>query len=363
MKKLIKKLHITWITVWLVLVALIFSTVVGYATYTGITSLKRVVSTRPGAGILFSSNYMKQGSTAQVSIEYRSDGEFEAGVNPEYNMTVCNFSQGDRATWYTSNDLKYYITARLLLNEKYTSEDIENGADPSLLGEYKNPTAADIGSLKFGIKYSSDVDYTYFSSSQLSVTLPSTGSYSLDKTEASTDTFSLLFDRAELQYDTPRFWIQVTATPTSVSGAEVETLSGYVGTCKSAVAGANWLGFIDDENYETIDYDSYNYVIAGNGKGSFYFAWDDSKVKPNEFALQNYSSDIQSGTPASVSSWTNYNHYGSGAPTSGAWKYIELSVDSDSIPRYEIQLYKTNGDDFSPNISSYVDYYFVADTE
>lgn len=133
MKKLIKKLHITWVTVWLVSVSLIFSAVVGYATYTGITSLKRVVSTRPGAGILFSSNYMKQGSTAQVSIEYRSDDEFGAGVNPEYNMTVCNFSQGDRATWYTSNDLKYYITAKLMLNEKYTNEDIENEADHSLL--------------------------------------------------------------------------------------------------------------------------------------------------------------------------------------------------------------------------------------
>ncbi len=111
MIKLIKKFHFTWITVWLVLAALIFSSVVGYATYTGITSLKRVVSTKPGAGILFSSNYMKQGSTAQVSIEYHSESEFGEGVNPEYNMTVCNFSQGDRATWYTANNLSYYITA------------------------------------------------------------------------------------------------------------------------------------------------------------------------------------------------------------------------------------------------------------
>lgn len=357
MKKRVKKFHITWITVWLAVVAVVFSAFVGYAAYTGITSLKRVVSTRAGAGILFSSNYMMQGSTGQVSIEYHSESEFDGGVNPAYNMTVCNFSQSDRATWYTANDLKYSITAKLLLNEKYTAAD---GVSETLIGQYKTPTAQDIDGLHFGIKFSEDDSYTFFSGSQTSVTLPSSGTYSLDKTKASTDIFSLLFDRSELQQDAPRFWIQVTATPSSSAAADIESLLGYVGTCKSATAGASWTGYIDDENYDTIDYDSYNYTITGNGKGVFYFAWDDSKIKPNEFALLNYSSDID-GDPVNVSSWADYTHYGTTSPTSGTWKYIKLNVDSDSRPRYEIQLYKTNGTDFSSVISNYTDYYFVAE--
>lgn len=368
MKKIMKKFSITWITVWLIIIAVAFSAFIGYATYTGITSLKRVASTRAGAGILFSSNYMKSGENPQTSIEYRDYSEFtnNAGepleANPEYNMVVCNYSQGDKATWYTANDIKYSITAKLLLNEKYTSADIEgeNGVDPSLVGEYKTPTAADIGSLKFGIKYSSDADYTYFSSSQLTITLPATGKYTLNKAEASSDTFSLLFDKSELKNNAPKFWVMVTATPLSVSGGEVENIAGCIGTCKNAEGGSNWTGFIEDDNYDNTDYDSYNYIISGVGKGSVYFAWDETKVTPNEFAFANYAADIHT-VETNVGSWTNYTQYGTTAPTSGTWKYIELEVDSDETVRYEFQLYKKSGDNYGSNISKYVDYYFVAE--
>jgi hypothetical protein len=366
MKKIMKKFRITWITVWLVVIATAFSAFIGYATYTGVTSVKRVASTRAGAGILFSSNYMRSGSNSQTSLEYRDYSEFtdEHGnpleANPEYNMVVCNYSQGDKATWYTANDINYSVTAKLLLSEKYTSEDIENGVDPSLLGEYKTPTSSDLGTLKFGIKYSGDADYTYFSSSQLTITLPATGNYTLNKAAASSDMFSLLFDKSELKNNAPKFWIKVTATPISVSGGEVENIAGYVGTCKSAEGGANWTGSIGDDNYSTIDYDSYNYIISGTGKGSFYFAWDDTKVKPNEFAFINYASDINT-SETDVDSWTNYTQYGTTQPTSGTWRYIELEVDSEETARYEFQLYKTNGVNYSGNISKYVDFYFVAD--
>lgn len=358
MKKIMKKFSITWITVWLFVIAIAFSAFIGYATYTGITSVKRVASTRAGAGILFSSNYMRSGANPQTSLEYRDYSEFtdENGdpleTNPEYNMVVCNYSQGDKATWYTANDIKYSVTAELLLNEKYTSGDN--------IGEYKTPTADDLGDLEFGIKYSSDADYTYFSSNRLTITLPVTGNYSLNKAEASTDMFSLLFDKSELKNIAPKFWIRVTATPTSVSGGEVENIAGYVGTCKSAEGGANWTGFIGDDNYNTVDYDSYNYIISGIGKGSFYFAWDETKVNPNEFAFLNYAADIKTSA-TDVDSWTNYTQYGATAPSSGTWKYIKLKVDSEETARYEFQLYKTGGDNYGGNISKYVDYYFVAD--
>ena len=366
MKKAIKKFRITWITVWLIIITLAFSAFIGYVSYTGITSLKRAASTRAGAGILFSSNYMKSGLTPQTTIEYRDYSEYTNGnaesleTYPEYNMTVCNYSQSDKATWYTANDIKYTITAKLLLNKKYTSDDIENGVDPSLSGEYKTPTAEDIGALKFGIKYSDDADYTYFSSDQLTITLPSASYYTLDKTQAYYDMFSLLFDISELKNNAPTFWIMVTAIPDSVSGGEVENISGYVGTCKSAEGGADWTGSIGDENYDSVAYDSYNYIISGAGKGSFCFAWDDSKVKPNEFAFANYADDITTSA-TDVVSWNDYTQYGTAAPASGTWKYIRLEVDSEKKARYEFQLYKTDGDNYKDVISKYVDYCFVAD--
>ena len=374
MKKKIKKLNITWITVWLVITALAFTAFVGYATYTGVTAVKRVASTRPGAGVLFSSNYMKHGTKSQVSIEYGDYSEFldnddadDAADQLIYNMVVCNYSQGDKATWYTANDIKYTVVAQLFLNEKYTSEDVANGVSESLLGEYKTPTAADIGLLKFGIKYSDDDNYTYFSSDKLSITLPESGNYSLSKNTASTDTFSLLFDKSELKNNNPRFWIKVTATPTSISGGEVEMITGYVGTCRNAQGGASWSGYIEDDGYSNVDYDSYNYIISGNGKGTFYFAWDDSKVKPNEFALLNYKKVDGAtvgidGSIGDVSDWSDYKQYGrADPPPSGTWKYIKLDVDSDQTARYEIQLYKTSGADYSSVIEQYTDYYFIAE--
>ena len=135
-----------------------------YGVYSGSNSV--------GRGAIVAHRY--NGLIARTGEVFTNNNGEPLEANPEYNMVVCNYSQGDKATWYTANDINYSITAKLLLNEKYTSADIENGVDPSLLGEYKTPTSADIGSLKFGIKHLNDADYTYFSSNQLIITLPTT---------------------------------------------------------------------------------------------------------------------------------------------------------------------------------------------
>ncbi len=360
----LRKFKVSWVTIWLIAAAVAFSGIVGYAAYTRVTTVKRVVSTRAGAGVLFSSNYMSNGAKPQVSIEYGDYSEYTdidgnpIADNPVYNMTVCNYSQGDKATWYVANDIKYQITAKLWLNEKYTASELPDGDER--VGTYKPPTSTDLGSLKFGIKYEDDSDYTYFTSENLTIDFPVSGSYTLSKLEASSDMFSILFDKSELLNNVPGFWIEIIAVPVSVSGGEVETIRGYIATCKSAADGARWTGYIEDEDYDTTDYDSYNYIVSGNGKGTFYFAWNDDEVKPNEFAFLNYSGDIITQT-TDVISWADYEQYGKTNPISGTWKYIELKVNSDSLARYEFQLYKTSGEDYKDVISKYVDYYFVAE--
>ncbi len=205
------KAKVSWITIWLIAAVVAFSGIVAYAAYTRVTAVKRVVSTRAGAGVLFSSNYMSNGMKPQVSLEYGDYEEFlDDGTNPTYNMTVCNYSQGDKATWYVANDIHYQITATLRLNEKYTADDLPEGDE--LIGTYKPATASDLGDLKFGIKYASDSDYTYFSSdnltsdnSTMTIELPASGSYVLSKTEASSNMFSILFDKSELMRNAPNF--------------------------------------------------------------------------------------------------------------------------------------------------------------
>ena len=225
-------------------------------------------------------------------------------------------------------------------------------------GKFKSPTTDDLTNKLFGIRYGHTGEFQYFSGSRTSITLPSSSSYySLSKNSISADMFDVIFDKSELLNNSPGFWIQLTATPKDAVGGEVAEISGYIGVCQSASGEASWTGYINDESYGTTDYDAYNYIVSGYGEGTFCFAWDDTKVKPNEFSLINY--DL---TALSLSDFSGYKQYGTTAPTGGTWKYVTISVDSDVIPRYEFQLYKTGGDDYSNTISQYVDYKFVAPT-
>lgn len=359
-KKTAKKAGRSWITIWLIVSAIVFFGVAGYATYTGVNIVKRVVSTKAGGGLVFSSNYMTTGTLTSIE-----NGVYEdyTDSNPEYTMTVNNFSQGDKSAWYTSSDINYTVRAELFLNERYTAAEATDAGDSSLTGTYKRPSASDLTGKQYGIKFKTDASYSLFDSSHLTIDLPDT--YTLSKLSTSTDEFMLLLDKSELLETVPTMWIKVTATPHPEVGGEVEIISGYVGTCMSATGEASWGGAIGDEDYGSTDYDAYNYVITGNGRGTFYFAWDDDKVKPNEFALMNYGSGSSALTPATVTSWTGYDQYGPGGPSSvtgsDTWKCISLTVDSAVLPRYEFQLYKTSGSDYSAVISNYVDFKFIPD--
>lgn len=369
LKKTAKKIGKSWITLWLIISVAVLSAVIGYATYTGVNTVKRVVSTKAGGGLLFSSNYMTTGTL--TSIEYGNYSDFcdpDTGVplatNPEYILTVCNYSQGDKATWYTSSDIQYTIKAELFLSDRYTAEEAAEAGDPDLEGTHKRPSSTQLGDKKFGLRHHGDSEYTYFTAGEgLTIDLPTT--YSLSKATTSSDEFDILIDKSELLNISPSFWIKITATPGSIIGGEVELIDGYVGACKNASGEASWTGVIGDENYSTTDYDAYNYIISGSGKGTFYFAWDDSKVRPNEFSLLNYGSGSTPIPTAVVSSWTGYTQYGPSGPTSvtgdDTWKCITLEVDSSVLARYEFQLYKMSGADYRSLIDKYVDYRFVAD--
>ena len=356
-KRRVKKaLGVSWITVWLIMATMAFASVVGYAAYTRVVKAKRVVSTKEGVGILFSSNYMSVGSSK--TIEYDDYSLYTGSMNPIYTVNVCNFAQGDRSTWYLTSDIGYRLTATIYLNETYSEEEI--AAHPEYEGQYKTPSASDLSGKLFGIRKGHTGNFTYFSGNQLTVTLPTpSASYTLSKSSISMDEFDLVFDKSELLNNTPGFWIQLTATPQDEVGGEVVQISGLIGVCKRALSEAKWTGYINDVSYATTDYDAYNYVISGNGKGTFYFAWDDDMVKPNAFTLLNYKNGETPLVVSNVSDFADYVQYGASAPTTGTWKCVAIIVDSKKLARYEIQLLKTQGYGYLSNTASYVDYKFV----
>lgn len=361
-KKIIKAMKtagISWITVWLIVVAVVFFAVVGFAAYTRVNIVKRVVSTKAGAGFLFSSNYMATGSLS--TIEYDDYEAYTGDNNPIYTATVCNYAQGDMSSWYSSSNIEYKMTAKIFLNERYTASEATELGNSSLEGQYKTPDADDLRDKVFGIRYGSSGTFSYFSAEQTTIQLPEIGYYSLSKESVSADMFDVVFDKSELLGNAPGFWIQLTAKPKDVVGGEITEISGYLGICKRASGEAGWTGYIGDADYNTLDYDAYNYIVTGNGKGTFYFAWDDDKVRPNEFSFANYGSGSEL-SPSSLTNFSGYTQYGTTAPTSGNWKYVSFPVDSDVLPRYEFQLYKTGGTNYGNAIITYVDYKFTANS-
>ena len=192
-RKTAKKIGLSWITVWLIVVAIVFSGIVGYATYTGVNIVKRVVSTKTGSGLLFSSNYMT--TNTLTSIEYGNYSDYydeESGqplsINPEFTMTVCNFSQGDKSTWYSSSNIRYRVKAELFLSERYTAEEAQEAGKPDLEGTFKPPTAADLEGKVFGIKYKTDDSFSYFSAGNLTI------NYAENKTLTKTITINRIYN-------------------------------------------------------------------------------------------------------------------------------------------------------------------------
>lgn len=362
-KKILKKLRHSWITVWLIAAAIALSCVVGYAVYTGVSSVKRVVSTGAGTGLLFSSDYMTTGTL--ITTEHGDYSAYTGNQQPLYPFVVSNHPQGDKHVWYTANNIEYRLQAKLVKNEKYTSSDPETTSNPSLIGQYKPITASDIQGKTFQIGIKGDTKRSFVVGE--TITYNFTNDNSLKKVEPDDDTFELVIDKSELLNDEPTVLVELTAIPSNISGGEVERLFGYIGICKRTAGDAKWIGRINDENYTSIDYDAYNYVFSGNGTGTFYFAYDSTKVAPNEFFLQNNGGengiivDGFNNVALTDADWGKLTKYKTTTPTNKSdWRIIAFSVDSTKMPRYNLQLYKKSGGNYSSVIDNYVDYGFAA---
>ena len=357
-----KKIKLSWISIWLIAAASVLLVLVVYASYTGVSAVKRVVSTKAGSGMLFSSNYMSAETmytNERGNYEDYCDpqGQPIQGLDPSYTLDVCNYAQGNKSSWYTFGNINYRLTAQLVKNEKNPSTD-----------EYLPLSPAEFTGKRYGIGVKDGTIITFTDAEQV-ISLPSTtGTYTLSKNDIDFNEFTIVLDKSDLLNESPSVLLKITATP--VNNGDLSPIVGYVGVCKRAMTDATWIGEIRDENHndtpaegqsaavDTYDYAAYNYVISGNGKGKFYFAYDSTKLDPNKFFLQDNASIITG--PRNVSSWDKYTRSMSG--TSG-WMEIVLNVDSSEKARYEIQLYKLSGSDYKNLIDDYVNYGFESESE
>lgn len=312
-----------WTRVWLWVVLAALSGVVGYAVYTEVSSIKRVVSTQESPGEPFSSNCMRKELTSR---KLTADA---------FDVWVCNFDQNypddynnAEITYTMQAELKVKVGAEYKSFEELATLVSNNEFDSALYNSYvtkannysifkkQDNNAAGAISNPIEEKFTSTNRYTVSFSAE---TLPPNNS--------STDIFTVNVDPDDKNNAEATFFVFVTATPSV--GAQ-NTLSARLYRSSAEENEADWQGRFYENLTNGKDYDFYNYIITGTGGGTLKVYWDPAVFEINQFFLemngdQNGNLQIQNSDDTE-----NYNGY----------KMISFSVDSTQKNRYEIQFYK-----------------------
>ncbi len=317
MKKKWNILKAHWIMTWLIIAALMLTSVVSYAAYTRITVAKRVVSTEAGEGIRFSSDYLI-GSPSIVP--------FSETITPIpvhiYNYPAPNIALPRNA------DTHYNMTVEIgtLVNGTFIS------ANSAVTGGYK-------------VRHGDD-EYDFSSGASHQFT-----NCVIAGKQAHEDTFEVIFPESELEVSNGQthYFIQMTAEPTK-DIYELQTLTGVIGVSKSDNSTqSSWKGYLQ-ETTDQSDYNGYNYIIEGNGKGVFTFSWNPTYLSINQQFLNNRNSTIDK---TNLSLGDNGILDEDDIPTVNGMKSLTLKVDSTTINHYDIQFYKKAGFDVT-KLSAYL---------
>ena len=342
-ENVIKQLKKHWISAWLVCSLAALGAFVVYASYTGVHSIKRVVSTRPSANVMFSSNSLRTTATSQ---------RLSSTV---YTITVCNFAQ-DNIFDVNPDTITYTINAYLAI--KVGENNYVN------LAEYNGEDKAEyIAKLKMNTENQRVYSIQMISDDQNvdnlggAIDLVTANNYSatiyanctLLGGKSSIDQFRIVLDDDELEDTEPDFYIYVEAVPSAPASLTTTVLYNRLCAAKSTADAASWGGsLVEEENCESTDYDFYNYILTGSGTGTVDVMWDPTKFELNDFFFNDLSGNefvlydnngnvtTDTSTGAKTKTFTDGNHTN--------WEMATIKVDSTKINRYQIQLYKVNGE-------------------
>ena len=353
MNKLLKIIKRHWITVWLITAVLAVGVFFTFASYTGIYSVKRVVSMKPSAGVLFSSNSMQTYASAS-SISARHLTTAQSSGDYTYNLTVCDFAQSDPLTRYVSETgLVYDLTAQLCVKINDNYYPINDSTNVS------NDIRSDASGKHFSIQYVSNGGTDVSASNQVQslsggAVVPYNSQVILPQQNGSvlpngTNKYAITFDEYELgDNQTIDYYVKVMATPTDGS---LDPIACYLYLTKSVAQDSAWTGSLRERS-GLAGYDAYNYVVEGSGTGTVTVRWNSTYIDVSEIFL------AQNNLTNTVVTET--------ADAGGnVWKYFELEVGNEVsgtvINRYEIQLFKNNENGNYSNVASYISCSYVAD--
>jgi len=342
MKDALKNLKKHWITVWLIVVAVILAgTFISRAVYTEVSSVKRVVTTKSSPKVLFSSNCLYA-----ECYERRMPSK-------EYSISINNFDMNSPEV-PNPDEIKYTLTAQLKVkynNQIMTFSELAAELDGDT--ETYNAIVARAVGYKIGKTQENSVSgnieepvMTEFSAANdFQVVFGAPSSYeTLPGGSRSTDRFKAEVPSRDFEKTDPEFYIYVKADPDDTNLPDIDAL---LYGAKNEVITAAWSGQLAESNTDSDDYDFYNYIISGSGSGKLDIIWDPEWFEIDDFFFNSSLSGVVfdgSSTPSEIDSVTIDGVTYTGT-NSNKLKKVTIVVDSqNSKSRYEIQLYKKRSD-------------------
>lgn len=320
-KKLARRRSLTALISAALIVAVLIPGVLVVAEFTRSDRAKRVIGTYGESGNMFSSNQLTENITLDLG-RIRSGDTTGVGArriiytsNPDAGattqITVCNYTQGNRTRRYPS-DITYDFYAALV---KVTGDN-KRLADAGTIG-------AQTATITFG-----STTYTLNSANR---EVYSDAHGTLLATESASDVFNVALS-AGFGSGESGVWLYVLAKPhTDLPG--IQPLDAVFRSAVRDAAEKNvWEGYFNEDAAKDPDeFDGFRYVITGIGKGAVTVSWDARVLDLNEIFAA-YNGLTYNGSAAAVAD----------SATTG-WKELTFDVDSDSVSRYDTQFYFSYG--------------------
>lgn len=313
-----------WITVWLIVTLLAFTTIVSAEYISNRNRVRRVAANVANEGQQFSSNYLAIGDTVIKKASFNA-GESGYCVIP---VTIWNHSVTNPTKAY-QGALPYKLEAWLvsdvngtLIGENadiLTTYPVSYSTDGTNFTEFKN------------LHYDNSKGY-YYSDTLIFDDTDLNGNYTVGEY-----TFYIQFPDTVLTAN-PNLYVKVVATPDNTN--DFVSISAIMGTQKAGtIITRGWTGGFSD-NTDYTDYDAFNYVISGSGESEITFSWCTNYLEMSDINLNQYG---WTGTYITSSTDTK-----NGVP--GTWKTLKFTANSDAedgeghiigINRYALQFYMT----------------------
>ncbi|MCR5021790.1 hypothetical protein [Ruminococcus sp.] len=326
--KLFKVIRYNWIMVWLVVTAIILTSVVSYAAYTGTTTAKRVVSLSNRDSILFTSNYMKRvGTDIQPILVNYPEGTTPT-ASPVVIVEVRNYDSSGNV--YDKN-FQFKVKARLVHSNgtDITSDEwtaISSKPDNYKVA-YKTYSANNLTDSYSNNKLTlTNIDQYLCNDVNEDIIFSCLGS---DKTNYLFETF---YDVNDI-ITTPTYGIRIEAEIVGSHGGDIDDIWGMMKVMKGGTSTkSTWEGkYMDDTSSpkKPADYDGINFQLSGNTKGKVKLTYrcDCVEIDKDDYKTLNLTDPVDTSV-------TNY-------------KTLTIAVNAETTNMYDLRFYWIKAPDTS----------------